>query len=83
LPCPTCHQSIQVEDLVFSKYTAVTDIRTCGKIKVTKKGRVAVREIESGDGIVCEGSIEGTIKTNGPIRFGPKAFWKGTTLTSS
>ncbi|MHC5025892.1 MAG: polymer-forming cytoskeletal protein [Planctomycetota bacterium] len=75
--CPSCHKAIKVEDVVIKSYLPVNDLQTCGKIKITKRGRVAARRIQSGEGIVCEGSMEGTVETEGEVRMGPAASWKG------
>ena len=58
----------------------VVDLQTCGRITVTKKGRIAAKRIQSGDGIDCDGTIEGCVETDGDVRLGPKATWKGKTL---
>ncbi|MCZ6837165.1 MAG: polymer-forming cytoskeletal protein [Planctomycetota bacterium] len=61
-------------------YLPVNDLQTCGKIKITKRGRVAARLLQCGEGIECEGSVEGEIETDGHVKLGPKASWKGKTL---
>ena len=80
--CPGCNRAIKIEDVVVKSYVPVIDLQTCGKIKVTKRGRVAAKRIQSGDGIDCDGSIDGCVETEGEVRFGPKATWKGKTLQS-
>jgi hypothetical protein len=80
--CPGCHKAIRIEDLVIKTYTPVNDLETCGRIVVTKKGRVAAKRIRAGDGIECEGVIHGTLETAGNVEFGAKAEWKGQTLRS-
>ena len=78
--CPGCNKAIKVEDVVVKTYLPVNDLQTCGKIKITKRGRVAARLIKSGDGIECEGILEGEIITDGHVKLGPKAAWKGKTM---
>ena len=80
--CPACHRAIKVEDVSIKTYLPVTDLQTCGKIKVTRRGRVAAKRIQSGQGITCEGSIEGSIEAEGDVRLGAKAAWKGESLQS-
>ena len=80
--CPGCNKAIKVEDVVVKSYTPVFDLQTCGKIRITKRGRVAAKRIQSGDGIVCEGVMEGNVETDGQVRLGPKASWKGESLQS-
>ena len=80
--CPGCHKAIKIEDLVVKSYIPVVDLQTCGSIRITKRGRVAAQRIQCGDGIVCEGAMEGSIETDGDVHMGPKAYWKGKTLQS-
>ena len=55
--CPGCTKAIKVEDVVVKSYTPVNNLQTCGMIKITKRGRVAARRIQCGDGIICDGAI--------------------------
>ncbi len=80
--CPKCHKAIKVEDLLVKSYIPVNDLQTCGRIKITKRGRVAAKRIQCGGGIDCEGTMEGSVQTNGQVRLGPKACWKGKILQS-
>ena len=78
--CPGCHKAIKVEDLVVKTYVPVNDLQTCGKIRVTKRGRVAAKNVHSGDTLWLEGSIEGSVIADGNIKLGPKSSWKGKKL---
>lgn len=78
--CPACHKAIRIEDLIVKTYVPVNDYQTCGKIKVMKKGRIAAKLIQSGDGIECEGVMHGAVDSRGVIVLGPKAEWKGALL---
>jgi len=80
--CPGCHKAIKIEDVIVKTYIPVVDLQTCGRIKITKRGRVAARRIQSGDGIECDGIMEGAVETDGDVHFGPKSSWKGSTLLS-
>ncbi|MHC5002640.1 MAG: polymer-forming cytoskeletal protein [Planctomycetota bacterium] len=80
--CPGCFSAIKVEDVVVKTYLPVNDLQTCGKITITRRGRVAARRIQCGGGIVCEGIIEGSIETDGEVEMGAKASWKGKALQS-
>jgi len=80
--CPGCHKAIKIEDVIVKTYIPVVDLQTCGRIKITKRGRVAARRIQSGDGIDCDGIMEGAVETDGDVHFGPKSSWKGTSLLS-
>lgn len=81
--CPGCNKAIMVEDVIVKTYLPVNDLQTCGKIKITKRGRVAARLIKCGEGIDCDGIVEGEIITDGHIKLGPKAAWKGKSLRCS
>ena len=80
--CPSCKKAIKIEDVIVKTYIPVIDLQTCGRIKITKRGRVAAKRIQSGDGITCDGVMEGAVETDGDVDFGPKASWKGSTLLS-
>jgi cytoskeletal protein CcmA (bactofilin family) len=78
--CPGCFAAIKVEDVVVKTYLPVNDLQTCGQITITRRGRVAARRIQCGEGIVCEGSMEGSVETDGSVVLGAKASWKGKAL---
>jgi len=80
--CPGCHKAIRIEDLIIKTYTPVNDLETCGRIHVTKKGRVAAKRIRAGDGIECEGIMHGSVETPGDVALTAKAEWKGEMLRS-
>lgn len=80
VPCPKCNKALKVEDVTIKSYLPVNDLQTCGKIIVTKIGRIVAKLIRCGDGIECEGTIEGAIETDGKLVLGPKSSWKGKTL---
>lgn len=78
--CPGCNKAIKVEDVIIKSYMPVNDVQTCGKIKITKRGRVAAKIIKCGGGVECEGTVEGEIETDGHVKLGPKSLWKGKSL---
>ena len=80
--CPGCNKAIKIEDVVIKSYLPVTDLQTCGRLRVTKRGRIAATRIQCGEGIECEGTIEGAIETEGDVTLGPHASWKGIVLQS-
>lgn len=80
--CPGCHKAIKIEDIVVKSYVPVVDLQTCGRIRIAKRGRVAAKRLQCGDGLTCDGAIEGAIETDGDVRMGPKSSWKGKTLMS-
>jgi len=82
VPCPHCHKALKVEDITVKNYLPVNDLQTCGRITITKTGRVVAKIIRSGDGIECEGALEAVIETDGEMLLGAKASWKGASLRS-
>ncbi len=80
--CPGCNKAIKVEDLEISSYVPVTELQTCGTVRIARRGRVVAKRIRCGTGVDCEGTIEATIDTDGFVRLGPKATWKGDSLRS-
>lgn len=83
VPCPHCNKALKVEDIAVKTYLPVNDLQTCGKITIAKNGRVVAKLIRAGDGIECDGTLEGAIETDGQIHLGPKASWKGKSLFST
>ena len=81
--CTGCHKAIKVEDVQVKSYLPVNDLQTCGRIKVTRRGRVAAKRLQSGRGLICEGSVEGAIETDGAVELGSRSSWKGPLLQSS
>jgi cytoskeletal protein CcmA (bactofilin family) len=80
--CSGCNKAIKIEDLTVKSYVPVNDVQTCGRIKVTRRGRIVARTVRSGDGIALEGAIEGRIETDGDLAMGAKSSWKGDELQS-
>ena len=80
VPCPKCNKALKVEDVTIKSYLPVNDLQTCGRIFVTKTGRIVAKLIRCGDGIECEGTIEGAIESDGKLVLGSKSSWKGQTL---
>jgi cytoskeletal protein CcmA (bactofilin family) len=78
--CPGCNKAIKIEDVVITSYLPVIEVQTCGRLTVSKRGRVAATHIQCGEGIDCEGVMEGTIETDGDVTLGPHAMWKGKVL---
>jgi cytoskeletal protein CcmA (bactofilin family) len=48
-----------IEDLKISGYTAVTRLATCGRIEVTKKGRL-VATVRAGE-LIVKGTVSGEV----------------------
>ncbi|MFK7960366.1 MAG: polymer-forming cytoskeletal protein [Phycisphaerales bacterium] len=78
--CPNCNKAIQVEDIVVKSYVPVNDLQTCGSISVTRRGRIAAKNIQGGSGVKIEGTIEGSVESHAEVSLGAKASWKGNLL---
>ncbi len=78
--CPGCNRAIKVENVTVKSYLPVNDLQTCGEVTITKRGRVVAKRIQSGEGIICEGAMEGAVETDGPVQLGGKSSWKGQRL---
>jgi hypothetical protein len=75
--CPKCSKQLLVEDVVVKTYEAVRKIQTCGKVVVTKKGRVIAQLVEAHGGVEVEGILEASVISGGTVRIHAKAHWKG------
>ena len=75
--CPKCYKKLLVEDVVVKTAQGVTNLQTCGKIIIEKKGRVTATLVEAHKGIEVHGIIEGKVISGGPVVIGDKARWKG------
>jgi hypothetical protein len=82
VPCPHCHKALKVEDVHVKSYVPVNDLQTCGKITVARNGRVVARVIRAGEGIECEGTLEGAIEADDRVLLADKANWKGKSLVT-
>lgn len=82
VPCPRCNKALKVEDVHVKTYVPVNDLQTCGKITVAKNGRVVARVIRAGEGIDCEGTLEGAIEADAGIVLTGRSTWKGKTLVT-
>jgi cytoskeletal protein CcmA (bactofilin family) len=78
-PCPACHKTLLVEDIVVKGYTGVTNLETCGKLIVRRKGHavakhrvVALAGIEVQGRLHCEHAL-----TAGHTVIDKKAQWMG------
>lgn len=75
--CPRCSKSLRVENVIVKSVEAVRRLQTCGRITVTKRGRVIAQLVEAHDGVEVEGVMEANVLSGGPVRIGAKAQWKG------
>ncbi len=77
--CPACSKTLTVEDIVVKSYLGVRNVETCGRLIVTKKGRVVAQQrIVAHEGIELEGKLEcREALVSGPVTMGGKAEWRG------
>ena len=75
--CPSCNRSLVVSDVVVNTLRAVRKIQTCGRVIVQRKGHVIAAVIEANEGVEVDGVLDGSVVTQGPVRLGKTATWKG------
>lgn len=77
LPCPQCHRTLVVEDVVIRNYRPVKTLATCGRLIVRRGGRVVAQTIEAHAGVECHGAVHASVRSGGPVTLGARAEWKG------
>ena len=77
--CPGCHKSVLLEDIVVKGYKGVTNLETCGKLIVSRRGHaVAKNRIVAHSGIEVKGRVQcGHALTAGRVTLFGKAEWRG------
>src|SRR5690606_167050 len=77
--CPACSRTLVVEDIVVKAYKGVRNVETCGRLIVTRKGRVVAQQrIVAHGGIELEGKLEcQEALVTGAVVMGEKAEWRG------
>jgi hypothetical protein len=77
--CPGCHKSVLIEDIVVKGYTGVTNLETCGRLIVNRRGHaVAKNRIVAHAGIEVKGRVQcGHALTAGRAVLSGKAEWRG------
>lgn len=83
--CGSCNKNVLVEDIVVKTYYGVTNIETCGKLIVKKRGHAAaLHRVVALEGIEVQGQLHCEYAlTAGPTYIGKKAEWKGNLATPS
>jgi len=77
LPCPRCHKTLVVEDVVIRNYRPVKTLATCGRLIVRRGGRIVAQTIEAHAGVECNGAVHASVRSRGPVTLGARAEWKG------
>jgi len=70
--CKYCYKSLNLSDVVFSRYEARRVIETTGVVTVEKKGNVVADRIHCG-GLIVRGKVRGAVTSRGPVLIGPEA----------
>ncbi|MHC4946136.1 MAG: polymer-forming cytoskeletal protein [Planctomycetota bacterium] len=77
--CGSCNKTVLVEDIVVKRYHGVTNLETCGKLIVSRRGHAAAQ-----NRLVALGGIEVKGKVHcpqalcaGKVVLGSKAEWEG------
>lgn len=77
IPCPACHKTVTVDDVIVKSLQSVRKLQTCGRLVVQKRGQVKAELVEAHRGVEVEGVLEANVLSGGPVRIGAKAQWKG------
>lgn len=77
--CPGCYKSVIVHDIeIGNQVGPKTELKTCGKIVIKKRGRLICQRIVAHDGLICEGIIDAkTVASRMPVTLGKKSNFKG------
>ena len=77
--CPGCHKSVLLEDIVVKGYKGVTNLETCGKLIVGRRGHaVAKNRIVAHSGIEVKGRVQcGHALTASRVTLFGKSEWRG------
>jgi hypothetical protein len=70
--CKHCYKSLNLSDVVFSRYEARRVIETTGVVTVEKKGNVIADRIHCG-ALIVRGKVKGAVTSRGPVLVGPEA----------
>ncbi len=70
--CQHCYKSLNLKDIVFSRYEARRVIETVGVVTVEKKGNVFADLIHCG-GLIVRGKVKSGVISRGPVLVGPDA----------
>ena len=79
ISCPRCNKPVLIEDIVIKTYIGLTNIETCGKLIVQRRGyAVAKNRIVAHGGIEVKGRLQcAQAVTAGKILITKKAEWTG------
>ena len=77
LTCPHCYKRLSLEDLIIHGLHKAKAVETAGMLLIERKGWLRSPVIRIGDRVQCEGRIEGDIIADGPVTFGPRAYFSG------
>ncbi|MEM7627348.1 MAG: polymer-forming cytoskeletal protein [Planctomycetota bacterium] len=77
--CPGCYKSVIVHDIeIGNQVGPKTELKTCGKIVIKKRGRLICQTVVAHDGLTCEGIIDArTVASRMPVTLGKKSNFKG------
>ena len=77
--CPGCNKALMVGDEHITKLRGpLKELRTCGRITVSKRGRLIAEHIEAHGGIDCQGIIDAKHVLSGEtVTLGPKSDYHG------
>lgn len=75
--CPKCSRAVIISDVIIKELKPVSEVKTCGKVVVHRKGRVIAKLVEAHGGVEMLGILTANVVSGGPVLIGPKAQWAG------
>ena len=66
-----------VSDVIIKELKPVSEVKTCGKVVVHRKGRVIAKLVEAHGGVEMLGILTANVVSGGQVLIGPKAQWAG------
>lgn len=73
--CPHCNRRLILEDMRISRYHAVNELATCGKVVVDKRGHLVAPTIKAGN-LVVRGKIQGDVRVTERVKLHKTAWVK-------
>lgn len=75
--CPSCYKGLQLEDLYVRGYERATRLETCGRITVSKRGRVQAERVVAVEGVEVHGVMHANVRSGRRVVLAPGSQWRG------
>lgn len=75
--CAACNERVIVQDVEVKVLTPVSEIQTCGRVVVTKRGSVKARLVQALGGVEVLGRLEAdSVVSGGPVIIARGGRWR-------